>query len=169
VYVVYYVHQKNAKNDYYLSLFYMYKALKMNIITKVERVYIEQYQFYKIWFENPENFVKISFDMTQWCCEYFEFSSIPTEDNFEKFIGAKIEDVRFEEIDENDYDDDDDDARRYCGCKRRVKVFIKTTVGELFIEMFNEHNGYYTHDYTIEYNYYDSENNNKTLFTRNLI
>ena len=137
----------------------MNKALKMNIITKVECVYIEPYKFYKIWFENPANFVRISFDIERGCYENFNFSSIPHEDNFEQFVGAKIEHIKVVDTSEHDC----------CEYKNTVRLFIETTVGELFIEMFNEHNGYYSHDYTIEYNFYDSQNINQKLFTRDRI
>jgi len=116
---------------------------KEAIIKEVKKIDDKkEWDKYVIIFENPKYNFLFSMSNKPICCEVFYLSSIPNENNLDKFKGAKINDINIEiNRDFGKYKDENN-----------INITIKTSVGDFIMVASNEHNGYYPHDCYINWN-----------------
>lgn len=107
---------------------------------------------YDVITNNHKKFINSIISEGQLCCEVYgayitdnlkEKTSDDVGFDTDKYIGAKIIDVEYVVKKAND---------DYYDMQSNVTVSINTTNGKFHIIVFNEHNGYYPHDYRVTVN-----------------
>jgi hypothetical protein len=94
-----------------------------------------EWQGYEFIMSNPSKNIICKISNIANCCENF---GIHTNCNLSDFIGAEYKTVS---ISTNPADEDGYDYMHI------VHVTIQTDRGEILIQLYNEHNGYYPHDF----------------------
>jgi hypothetical protein len=95
-------------------------------------------------FSNDESVAKIEIDNTSYCCENFGIN-IDTETNF---VGLDIVDLVYDTQREVETRREDGFSDRYCNS---AFYYFLTADGEkIKFEIYNEHNGYYSHNYSVK-------------------
>lgn len=97
-----------------------------------------QWQGYEIVMSDPSKNIVCKISNSANCCEKF---GVCTENTMSDFIGAEYKSVEIINREDEDAEDSWYDGMRI------VEVAIQTDRGEIRIQLFNEHNGYYRHDF----------------------
>ena len=87
--------------------------------------------------DNSKN-VTCKISNMQNCCEKF---GIHTKCNLDEFIGAEYQSVNIVKKHENEH---------YCDTMVIVEVTVQTNRGKIIVQLYNEHNGYYPHDFYVQ-------------------
>jgi len=95
---------------------------------------------YKITMSNPDTNIIAKISNSLNCCESW---GIYTKAKFEDFIGATYQDVNISDV---EYDGD---MGSICEM-RSIYLTIITDRGDIVLQFYNEHNGYYQHDVSVE-------------------
>lgn len=90
-----------------------------------------------------EQVIKIGINNQGQCCEHF--GTITSHDDLNDFIGANLIDIQI--VDDTLNSTVFDQSLEYA---QVMFVNINTTKGTLQLVMYNDHNGYYSHDVVIE-------------------
>lgn len=99
-----------------------------------------QWQGYEIAMSDKSKNIICKISNTANCCETF---GIYTKNELSKFIGAEYQSVTVtKEQNTQDFD-----------YMRIVNVAIQTDRGEILIQLYNEHNGYYPHEFFTQTEY----------------
>lgn len=90
----------------------------------------------------------------QLCCEEFGINiELPNNINNEQdLIGTEIYSIGWEKEKKNNIKD-----LGFCQIKATARVHLVTSIGDVYIEAWNEHNGYYPHTIKVAWNNYEDE------------
>jgi len=91
---------------------------------------------YNFTMSDPSKNIICKISNSQKCCEHF---GIHTKNNLKDFIGSEYYSVTIEKEEQPNAE-----------CFTIVKVSINTSRGVILIILYNNHNGYYRHDFYIE-------------------
>jgi len=91
--------------------------------------------------ETSNGVIKLMIDDDASCCENWDALFLETPDDVQKFIGAKILEIKTIEID----NDEDSSAEYGLDEGGETQLKISTTKGVLQYAVYNSHNGYYSH------------------------
>ena len=95
---------------------------------------------YKILTNDTSKNITCKISNTQYCCETY---GVFCKNNLDDFIGAEYEKIEISEK-----------TKEECGeTETSIKILIHTSKGVIEIILYNQHNGYYSHEY-----YINSEN-----------
>lgn len=118
-------------------------------IKNIEVSTVNNYKRYIISFYDTQYFIHMKMNMDASCCESFDMSSLPNEEELEQFHDAYIQNLTYEQ--------EPDNAENY-NEEHEFVVNIETTAGILKVVMTNEHNGYYPHECILTYNIMTTDN-----------
>lgn len=109
------------------------------IITEIEKMEDGiRWDGYKIFMSDKNKNIVCKISNRALCCE--KFGVYCKNKNLDKFIGAEYLGVKIEKKEnEEKYEVDG-----------KINILIETNKGTINILLFNEHNGYYSHDYFIQ-------------------
>ena len=109
--------------------------------TTIQHIYLinneYEWQGYKIVMSDKSKNIVCKISNIANCCEKF---GICTKNDLQSFVGAEYKSITtktHEDPDNYDY-------------MRIVDVAIQTNRGEILIQLYNEHNGYYPHDFFVQ-------------------
>jgi hypothetical protein len=110
--------------------------MSLNIIQHIETFDDTGYWMgYKIIMSDPNKNITFKIENSGYCCEKW---GIHTENKLDKFIGAKYYSIKIGNI---KIDGDDMSI---------IDITINTNRGNIVLQLYNQHNGYYAHDVFIQ-------------------
>lgn len=113
--------------------------MSVNLIKSIETLDDQRYwQGYKIHTSHSATCVTAKIDTDRRCCEVF--GGKPNTD-VQTFVGAEYQSVEVNET---------SDKERGREIIYQLSVTIHTNRGDLVLSFYNEHNGYYPHDVSVE-------------------
>lgn len=121
---------KNEIIERIREIYYTEDAIDKSKECDFDTCYMYKYEGYEITTDKAKYIVAI--DNDQQCCENWGY--LTSEDDFEKFIGNELVEVRTDESRETEFE-----------TKYTCFVDFVTTKGTLQFVLYNEHNGYYGH------------------------
>ena len=149
-------------------LYYNYFFTMNNIITSIECINhrrMEEDLGYLIK-TTHDGYIRVLIDNNQRCCETFGVyvmkNQINVKKNLKSFVGKEIvrivvsplkkqeEDDEEEEEDDNE-EEEDNDVYDEDDQTRWVEIYLKDDPDPLMLYLYNQHNGYYPHDCSIEW------------------
>ena len=111
--------------------------MSSSIIKNIETFDDEEYWMgYKIMVNDSTKNITCKIENARNCCEKW---GIHTKSKLDEFIGAEYYSIEVSNIQKKEYDE-----------MRMVTITISTNRGNIILHLYNQHNGYYSHDVFIE-------------------